>query len=73
MGINTDSDRSRAADPGMLLSQSLGLDVTIAKSGSIGHPDLYGPGGSMALKHQHELVPVQTLDISKALSGKSCH
>lgn len=73
MGINEDTGYSRAIDLDMLLSHSSGLDFTIATGGSTGHLDLYGPGGNMALKHQHDFMSDQTVGIYKALSGNSCH
>ena len=41
--INTDPDCSRATDADMALGFSLGLDITMAHSGSTGHSDQHGP------------------------------
>lgn len=42
-------------DPDMALCSCPGPDDTMAPSDSTGHPDLYGPSGSLALKDQHGL------------------
>lgn len=55
MDINTDQDCGRVMDPDMVLFSSLGLDVTIAPSGSAGHSGQHGPSGREVLKHQHDL------------------
>lgn len=52
---NADPDCSRAMDSGMGLRCSLGVDVNMAQGSRAGHPNLYGPGGSVALWHQHGL------------------
>lgn len=45
-----------APDTNMVLSSKLGRDSTMAPDdSSIGHPDWPGPGGDMALRHQHGL------------------
>lgn len=55
MDISTDLSCRRTTDPNMALSSSLGLDITMALGGSVGHSDQYGPSGSLTLGHQHSL------------------
>ena len=55
MGTITDSSCSQNTDADTALGSSSGQDVTMAPSGSTGHPDQYGPSGSMTLGHQHGL------------------
>lgn len=51
--INPDPDCCWAMDPGMTHSSSLAPDDTMTPCGSTGPPDGFGPGGSIALRHQH--------------------
>lgn len=55
--INTDPGCYRATDPDMTLGSSLGMDYTMALGGNTGHPDLCGPGCSIAprLQQGHRL------------------
>lgn len=66
LNINADSDCSSTRDPDMALSHNLGLDVTLAESGSTGNQDLYGPSGSSTLKYQHGLRCRTTLQDAEA-------
>ena len=49
MGINTDLGSGRTIDPRMVLSISLGPDVTMVPGGSTGHSDQHGPSSDMTL------------------------
>ncbi|KAL6073616.1 hypothetical protein STEG23_027917 [Scotinomys teguina] len=52
MEINTDPSCSKIMEPDMGV---LGLDITMVLGGSTGHPDQYGPGIILILRHQHGL------------------
>lgn len=53
--INPDPGFDKASHSGMVLSFSSGLDDTMVPGGSIGQPELHGPGGSLTLKYHHDL------------------
>ncbi|KAL6036658.1 hypothetical protein STEG23_005376 [Scotinomys teguina] len=52
-GHGTDPGCSRSMDPDMALGCASSQDATMALGGSTWHSDLYGPSGSMTLRHQH--------------------
>lgn len=69
--ISTDSGRSRSTNPGIALSCSPSLDVTMAPFGSTGHSDLYDP--ICTLTPTWLRVMAQTPDICMALGSIWSH
>lgn len=51
MDLNTEPGCGKTMEPDMVLSRSLGSDVTIIPVGSLSHSEFYGPHGSMTLAH----------------------
>ncbi|KAL6088233.1 hypothetical protein STEG23_035277 [Scotinomys teguina] len=53
MDLNTDLDYYMATNPEYDPWPQLRPDVIMAPGGSMGHPDLFGPGVNMTLGYQH--------------------
>ena len=53
MDINTETACGRNMNPDMVLGSSLGMDVTMATAGSIGHSDRYSSPNNVVLRYQH--------------------
>ena len=67
MAINTDPGCCKAMDPDMAPDNSPGPDGIMSSTGSTGHSDQHGPGGSMVLEHQMAIGGGPHLGIPKAL------